>query len=1054
MTFPTNSYLASSTNTYPNSLGRRITYPSPFFDLSSTYLPTSVRELHQWCEYYFLANPLANTVISKMAEYPVTDIIVEHDDPDMSKKWQEFLTEALELRAECISVGLDHYTFGVCYSSVLFPFEKELQCNACKKWFSASSIKPHWKFSNYKFSLQCPECGSRGYATVRDSYYKNVSKLKIHRWNPRNITISYNEITGRPQYYYKPGRTLVNDITLGIKDVIISTPQLYIEAIRKPENRIKIEPSNFYAMVRPGISSRTTGYGMPLLLPVLKDLFYLQTLKRAQEAIAMDHIVPLRAVFPQAPSASADPISTLNLQNWRREVKSELVNWRRDCVSPDTLVETARGLIKAGDVEEGDLLVDHIGAHTRINKIWERPLRDEEKAYKIHVRGLSAVESVYSSNHPIWAAKSCGPGHARLGPAEFIEVKDLRPNDYVGYPIPSLGKTPDLLDLSEHTNKACTKEFIYIDHSRGAATPEAFELLEVGTKSRKRKNLLKEYGWPEKVYEQAQNAIKHKRTLRRLPRFLQIDEEFSWVCGLYLAGGSTNSKQVLFALHKDETEYIDRLDRFFDERFGASGAISKKSEGGIQVSYSSVIAAQLFHSLCPGTAISKRVPKLFREGGREAVLALLSGLFAGDGCYHAIIDNRSKTTYTSASVQLAEDIRQLLLALGLVCGISINDEGGPRVIDGKECAASTSYTIQVSGNYDRLFRSMLLGTEPPKKLWANSGVFRDGYIWHQIRAIEEADTDTVIGFDVRSDTFCTWGVATHNSNYIPVLGFPLGHQQIGGDGRALLLAQEIQMWSDMIVAGLGIPRELVFGGTSWSGSNVSLRILENKFLNYITQLEQMVGFVIRKVAEYTGWPLPKVRFRPFKMADDLQRKMYLLQLNQAGKVSDKTLLEDSDLDSRTEDALMRDEAKRRTQVLADQQKAQAEMQGEAMITQAKYQQQVQEMQMEQAQEMGLAPGQEGGSPEEGPPAQPQQPAGQPQMTLQAVAERIAKQIQGMLPADATTYMAAIRAKHPDLAAVVTSLVEQQGAASAGQPQGEGMAPLPEQRPPRREASSV
>lgn len=622
MSFPTNSYSATSTNTYPNSLGRRITYPSPFFDLSSTYLPTSVRELHQWCEYYFLANPLANTVISKMAEYPVTDIIVEHDDPDMSQKWQEFLNDVLELRSECISVGLDHYTFGVCYTSVLFPFEKELQCNSCKTWFTASAVKPHWKFSNYKFSFQCPSCGSRGYANVRDSYYKNISKLKLHRWSPRNITISFNEITGRPQYYYKPGRTLINDITLGIKDVILSTPQLYIEAIRRPENRIRIEPSNFYAMTRPGISSRTTGYGMPLLLPVLKDLFYLQTLKRAQEAIAMDHIVPLRAVFPQAPSASADPISTLNLQNWRREVKSELVNWRRD------------------------------------------------------------------------------------------------------------------------------------------------------------------------------------------------------------------------------------------------------------------------------------------------------------------------------------------------------------------------------------------------------------------------------------------------PNYVPVLGFPLGHQQIGGDGRALLLAQEIQMWSDMIVAGLGIPRELVFGGTSWSGSNVSLRILENKFLNYITQLEQMVGFVVRKVAEYTGWPIPKVRFRPFKMADDLQRKMYLLQLNQAGKVSDKTLLEDNDLDSRTEDALMREEAKRRTQVLADQQKAQAEMQGEAMITQAKYQQQIQEMQMEQEQSMGSEAA--GGPHQAGPPqlsagSAPEQGQG---MTLQAVAERLAKQIQGMMPADATTYMAAIRAKHPDLAEVVASLVEQQGAGAVAQTQDGAMAPLPEQRQPRREASSV
>jgi hypothetical protein len=73
------------------------------------------------------------------------------------------------------------------------------------------------------------------------------------------------------------------------------------------------------------------------------------------------------------------------------------------------------------------------------------------------------------------------------------------------------------------------------------------------------------------------------------------------------------------------------------------------------------------------------------------------------------------------------------------------------------------------------------------------------------------------------------------------------------------------------------------------------------------------------------------------MADDLQRKAYLFQLNQAGKISDESLCSDADYDSVKEDKIMENEATRRIGAMKKQRLLQAEMEGEAAMVQQKWQ---------------------------------------------------------------------------------------------------------------------
>lgn len=647
-----------------------VNYPSPFFDVGHTYLPTTVKQLFKFCRYYFLTNPLINAIIVKLSEYPVTDVIIDHEDPEVVRKWTDYYNDTIRFRSFQIECGLDYHCYGTSAVSLSFPFQKYLTCTSCGFSEQARKIRDYWSYSSHEFRLSCPRCGATGAAIPKDWYYRDASSIRPVRWNVEDIEVSYNDITGECTYFYTMPAPMRADITLGKKDIVEGMPQIFLQAIRQ-EKGVIFSRANLFTMKRATLAFQDRGWGIPLILPVLKDAFYLQIMKKAQEAILLEHIVPLRILFPQAASGTTDPFTTINLLDWRDQVAMEIARWR------------------------------------------------------------------------------------------------------------------------------------------------------------------------------------------------------------------------------------------------------------------------------------------------------------------------------------------------------------------------------------------------------------------------------------------------HDNNYIPIMPLPLGNQTIGGDGKALLMSQEMQMLGEQIIMGMGVPREFLQGGLSYAGTNVSMRMLENMFLSFIGRQRQMANWVMQMVAHFMGWPKVNVRFKPFKMADDMQRKSYLFQLNQANKISDTTLLSDADLNIEEENDIMMQEGARRLAAVKKQQIAMAEIQGEAQVVMMKMQAKAQQA-MQQAMQQPAAPGEPGGpqaqmSPQEAqqqaqatpPPQPPMLPEGtegggsssvpgdaqstlgldqdlgaapgQEQMPVDILqlAEGYAAQIAQLDPSMQEMALNAIAAQSQELADLVYEALSkiQQGDAgqsllvggAQGGPEtgGVDMRPLPDKLPPRR-----
>lgn len=306
---------------------QRRRYPNPFFDIGSTYLPTSIKALFEWCEYYFKTNPLIHAVIYKRAEYPITDVIVEEHDDTERKYWETVLRKRLKIKTFLLEAGLDKGTYGNCFVQMFYPFKKYLRCDGCSKTTPIEHAK--YKWVNLKFRLTC-RCGTTSYdAKVQEVFVKDVRGIRLIRLNPRYVTPEYNEVTGDTRYYLDVPPKIRNDLVIGRKHILETLPQIYIEAVRE-EKALLVEKTNFFHLKRPTIAQKDMGFGSPLLLPVLKDAYYAQVLRKAQESVANNHILPLKIIFPQAAGASSDPYSSYSLTNWQNKIQEELVRWRQD----------------------------------------------------------------------------------------------------------------------------------------------------------------------------------------------------------------------------------------------------------------------------------------------------------------------------------------------------------------------------------------------------------------------------------------------------------------------------------------------------------------------------------------------------------------------------------------------------------------------------------------------------------------------------------------------------------------------------------------------------
>lgn len=306
----------------------RLVYPNPFLDLSRFFMPKTIKSLFKLCRIFYYRNEFVNNVITKLAEYPITDLVLEGiNDTQTQERYNELVHHHIKIKRLLIEIGLDYFTMGNSFVSANMAFRKFLVCPKCSHTEAVERVKYAWK--NYSFVGDCKNCGSASVTfRVEERHLKHPKYFNFIRWSPENIDIVHNEITGENKYYYEMPAATKKQIVEGKRNAIETTPQLFIDAV-KNNRKILLDQNNLYHFKRATLAEEDKGWGKPLILAALPMLWYMQTLRRGNEAIAADHLIPMRSLFPSS-QGNIDPFTQMNLGAWRNAVEDNLYRWRRD----------------------------------------------------------------------------------------------------------------------------------------------------------------------------------------------------------------------------------------------------------------------------------------------------------------------------------------------------------------------------------------------------------------------------------------------------------------------------------------------------------------------------------------------------------------------------------------------------------------------------------------------------------------------------------------------------------------------------------------------------
>lgn len=344
--------------------------PNPAYTALTGFVPRKLKDLFRWAEYIYTDSPAIFAALQKLATYPVTSVTVESQDKTHKEAWEDLLTNVLDVKQNAITTALDRKVYGNSFISIYKPFNRFLKCNLCDQLTGIKHVKYSFQLKTLKFKYTCASCEKAAVGEIVDQRNANKKQIAIIRWDPKLMDIDYNPITGKSRYYYTIPTDLKTKVEKGNKHIIDTMPLEFLKAMQA--NKIfEFADDQLFHMKTPSPAGIDAQWGMPPLLCTIKLFFYAMVLRKANEAIALDHIVPFRVLHPAPISGTADPATQINLANWQGRLEESLKLWRRDpnhiMMAPVALGVTmmggqGRSLLTLGEVKEAeDAIIASLG---------------------------------------------------------------------------------------------------------------------------------------------------------------------------------------------------------------------------------------------------------------------------------------------------------------------------------------------------------------------------------------------------------------------------------------------------------------------------------------------------------------------------------------------------------------------------------------------------------------------------------------------------------------------------------------------------------------------
>lgn len=314
----------------PGSIGHTGgAYGDPTRLWAHDFSPKTIKHLFKWSEYLYFNSAQVFSGIRKYAEYPITEVSYQSESSGTTDKYKDLLEKGLGIRSALIKCSIDLQVYGNSFVSVHMPFVRHLVCSHCSATTIIESADFTYKPTKAEFVVKCHSCGKKGAAEIQDRMVRKASGIHIIRWDPKLIKIQHNSITNQSEYYLEISTDIKKRVMAGDPHVVATMPISILKAVSKDFD-FKFNKNQIFHSKIDTPAGVAAGWGLPPLTAAIPLFHHASVLRKANEAIAMERIVPMRVMHPSPTSGAADPIQTMSIASFMDDLEDNLRQWRKD----------------------------------------------------------------------------------------------------------------------------------------------------------------------------------------------------------------------------------------------------------------------------------------------------------------------------------------------------------------------------------------------------------------------------------------------------------------------------------------------------------------------------------------------------------------------------------------------------------------------------------------------------------------------------------------------------------------------------------------------------
>lgn len=316
----------SSTSNYDHL---QAAFSNPFTSISTKWMPKNMRQMLDLCEWMYLYNSTYRAAIERIARLfytsPEYDVAENISSVEVIK---DFVDKNIDFRRRIITIGRDYLGYGNAFIGLFLPFKRWIKCPSCKKTYPAEHIDLDFSSDGY-FTGTCACGATPDKFFYRDTPLKNLNKINIIRFSPKEMEIITNKISNTSTYYWKISSRDKQQMMQGKGSTLIREMPTEILMAAFTDKKVSFADDEILHLKDESLAGLDMEWGTPFALSCFPLIFYIAVLRKANEAISMDYIVPLRFIFPQSTTSNQEA-GYMNLGNFVGRIRQILAHHKKD----------------------------------------------------------------------------------------------------------------------------------------------------------------------------------------------------------------------------------------------------------------------------------------------------------------------------------------------------------------------------------------------------------------------------------------------------------------------------------------------------------------------------------------------------------------------------------------------------------------------------------------------------------------------------------------------------------------------------------------------------